>query len=333
MSNYILIIFFLIFNLGLFFIFDKYYSYIQVYDKPDLKIKKHKKKIPVYGGMIFFINFFLFFFIDILFLKNFFIQFNYHSIFFMSAVVFIIGVIDDLKNLNPFIKTVLIILASFVVLFFNDNLILTSLKLDSFNEINLNHFSFIFTILCIFLFINAYNMHDGVNLNIGFYNLFLLFFLFYKSNYELIFMIFLICNFFFLIYNYKNLTFFGNNGSYFFSFFLSILLIFSFKKYASINEEDIILVLIFPIFEVLRLFVLRILKNKSPFIGDLNHFHHIIINRFGFRVGIIFCQVIIIFPYLTNFLFDLNLWLIILIFSIVYFSIFILIKSFKKIKF
>ena len=122
-------------------------------------------------------------------------------------------------------------------------------------------------------------------------------------------------------------------GVIFLVFFLSILLIFSFKKYASINEEDIILVLIFPIFEVLRLFVLRILKNKSPFIGDLNHFHHIIINRFGFRVGIIFCQVIIIFPYLTNFLFDLNLWLIILIFSIVYFSIFILIKSFKKIKF
>ena len=39
-----------------------------------------------------------------------------------------------------------------------------------------------------------------------------------------------------------------------------------------------IVVLIVPIFDTLRVFILRIMSGKSPFIGDRNHLHHILID-------------------------------------------------------
>ena len=65
-----------------------------------------------------------------------------------------------------------------------------------------------------------------------------------------------------------------------FGFVLAILTIWFFKNSININEEDVVLVMLFPIFEMLRLFVSRILKN-NPFSGDNNHFHHLITKNYG----------------------------------------------------
>ena len=108
-------------------------------------------------------------------------------------------------------------------------------------------------------------MLDGADLNIALYNFFILIFLSYKTNYNLIIVLFLIANVFYFILNFFKRSYFGNNGTYFFGFVLAILTIWFFKNSININEEDVVLVMLFPIFEMLRLFVSRILKEQIPF--------------------------------------------------------------------
>lgn len=62
----------LIFTLNFFIIFnyEKFMKFINIYDLPNTKIKIHKKKVPITGGIIFFINIFVYLFFQIFFLKN-----------------------------------------------------------------------------------------------------------------------------------------------------------------------------------------------------------------------------------------------------------------------
>ena len=322
MNNFLFIsTLFIIINFIIIYFFEKNYNLINIYDNPIAEIKSHSKKMPIYGGILFYINFVIFFFLDISFLKLFFLEFDRFSISFFICLtfIFLVGIIDDKNNLNPLNKSICIILFSSILLLLNNNLIVSELKLDLIDKIYFYNFSFLFNLICIFLFVNAYNMLDGENLNIAGFNFFILLFLFYKTSFNLMFLIFIIANIFFSIQNYRNLTFFGNNGTHFFSFFLSIILIYCFKYFDSINEEDIILVLIFPVAELLRLFFMRIYKNKSPFVGDKNHFHHLSTKIFGKLRGIIFCQFFIALSLFLDFILQLYLWYIVTIFFVSYF--------------
>ena len=276
--------------------------------------------MPVYGGILFYLNFVLIFALDILFLKIFFFNFDRFSIsfFFCVTILFLLGLMDDKNDLSPLNKSIFIILSASMLLLLNNSLIISQVKLDLLNIIYFYNFSFLFSLLCIYLFINAYNMLDGENLNIAGFNFFILLYLFYKTSFNLFFLIFFISNIFFAFQNYKNKTFFGNNGTLFFSFLISVILIYCFKNFNSINEEDVILLLIFPVTELLRLFFVRIYNNTSPFIGDKNHFHHLTTKIFGKFSGIHICLLFIISSFFIYFIFQINLCYIILIFIILY---------------
>ena len=91
------------------------------------------------------------------------------------------GLYDDKYELNASNKTICMIILITFVLLSNNSLIIKNLKLDLIGEINLNEYSYIFTILCIYIFMNSYNMLDGTDLNIALYNFFILLFLFLKQ--------------------------------------------------------------------------------------------------------------------------------------------------------
>ena len=40
--------------------------------------------------------------------------------------------------------------------------------------------------------------------------------------------------------------------------------------------DEIFIILLIPSIDMLRLFLVRLIKKKSPFKGDLNHLHHIV---------------------------------------------------------
>ena len=76
--------------------------------------------------------------------------------------------------------------------------------------------------------------------------------------------------------------FLGNSGSYFFGFIISIILIkINQANPDLLTSEEILIMLSLPCFELFRLFSERIIRQQSPFSGDLNHIHHLLNKKFN----------------------------------------------------
>jgi UDP-GlcNAc:undecaprenyl-phosphate GlcNAc-1-phosphate transferase len=281
-SLYIIIILFsnILFSLK----FDSISKNLKLIDYPDEKIKIHKKPIPLLGGVLIFYNILIFFicliFFDETFTQNIFKSnksiFNF---FFLTFTFFLIGYVDDRFNITPNKKFLLFILTILIAVLIDKNLIISKLSFSfTSKEFFLENFSIFFTVLCIVLFVNAFNMFDGINCQTGLYSLFIFFVL--LKNGQNIFLIttFLIPLIFFLFLNYNNKTFLGNSGSYMLPIVISQLLILPYNQ-GQFFSDEILLILLFPGLDMLRLFIFRLIKNKNPFKGDKNHLHHLITKK------------------------------------------------------
>ena len=71
MDLLILITSLIIINLVLLFNLESLGKFINIYDRPDGKLKKHTIETPLLGGVIFFINFLFFILFELLFLDIF----------------------------------------------------------------------------------------------------------------------------------------------------------------------------------------------------------------------------------------------------------------------
>ena len=101
-------IFLIIFLLNL-FIFLKFKDLSKIYvlfDKPDRKLKKHKNSVSLIGGFIILINLYIIIFLlKFLNLDNIIFDGNFsYIILILGSIFFLIGFIDDIKNLSPNIK-------------------------------------------------------------------------------------------------------------------------------------------------------------------------------------------------------------------------------------
>ena len=276
---------FLLFLNAFFFIFhSKIANFYNIYDKPDSVRKYHKLPTSLIGGLILFLNFYYFIIYSILF-QNFYENEIFVSnktlfnLFFLNSSFFLIGYLDDKFNISANKKFITIFLIILTAVLIDKNLIINELRFSSFYKvIYLENFSIIFTTLCILLFINAFNMFDGINCQAGLYAFGLLVVLFLNSQSINIFLTFIIPLLFFLYFNYKDKMFLGNSGSLFLSILLSQLIILEYSNNKLLADE-IVLLLIFPGLDMLRLFIERLLRNKSPFDADRAHIHHFISNK------------------------------------------------------
>ena len=100
----------------------------------------------------------------------------------------------------------------------------------------------------------------------------------------------------FLRFNFSKTSkiFMGNTGSLLIGFFLAFFAVrfvnlnaeYRFEPRAFFNAPIIaIVVLIVPIFDTLRVFMVRLLNGKSPFSADRNHMHHILLDNGLSHVG------------------------------------------------
>ena len=97
----------------------------------------------------------------------------------------------------------------------DDDLLITKLNFELIEkDLSLKNFSLFFTILCIYIFINASNMFDGADLQLGLYFFVIIIYLYFKSNYLNIFVPLIIP---LIIFYLQILKIFvsWNNGSHF----------------------------------------------------------------------------------------------------------------------
>jgi UDP-GlcNAc:undecaprenyl-phosphate/decaprenyl-phosphate GlcNAc-1-phosphate transferase len=331
MNNFIFILFVFFINLTFFFLTKKIAFKLNFFDHPDNFRKIHKKKIPAIGGLIFFINISIYFFSE----KFFFTDQNFFSanrdllsFFFGSFFFFLVGLYDDKYTLRANTKFAL---SAIIILFsinLSDNFLINNLRFEFTNyQIYLNNFSLIFTLFCILVFLNSFNMIDGINgLSVSYY-LICISFLFLPLNINLFYISSLVCALFFLINNFRNKIFLGDNGSLLLGFMLSLLFI-KFYNEKKILADEIILLMILPGLDLMRVSITRILNNKNAFFPDQNHLHHLLLKKFNtnFSYFVIISLVLISALLLKLINYEFFNLLGILIISLIYFLIICLLK-------
>jgi UDP-GlcNAc:undecaprenyl-phosphate GlcNAc-1-phosphate transferase len=277
---------------------------INIYDKPNIR-KIHKKKTPVIGGIIIVLNFFLysifsFFFNEIEFeILNFFIEkINYYLFLFTILIIFFFGIYDDKKNLNPNIKLFILSLIIFILIGLDNQILLNKLKF-SFTEdiLSLNKYSYLFTILCFLLFINASNMFDGINGQSASFFIIFIIFLIHLTHLNYLLIILLISLISFLYLNYSGKIFLGNNGICVLAFIFSYITVRLYNNKNIEYAETIFIAMMIPGFDMLRLFIQRLYNKKNPFHSDKKHLHHLILNNLSFQKTILLLITYLITPF------------------------------------
>ena len=332
----ILIIFLIIFNLLVILNLKKISQILNIYDHPDGKLKIHKLKVPIIGGIFLAINFSIVFLFQILF-SNSFLSFDIDQLSYLELIsllillysYFFLGLYDDKYHLTPFKKLTISILIILITIFLNKNLIISSFNLSFIEKkIFLKDLSILFTIFCILILINSLNFYDGINGQSCLIFLSFFSYLLFIGDANLFYLISIILILLVMLLNLKNMLFLGDGGVYLLTIILSISLIYEHNINKNIYYVDeIFFLLLLPGLDLLRLTILRSLNSKNPFLGDRNHIHHLLINKFS----LIFSNIILLFlstlPIILFMFFKINFFL---IFSLIVFIYIILIQFLKS---
>ena len=317
---------FVVLNFIILFFFNYIKNLINIYDYPD-KIKKlHRKPIPLLGGWIFLFNLIFF-----LILKTTNLLELEVNIILCSLSFLIIGIIDDKYFLSPYSKFLSLTIVLIFFFYFNENLIISNLKIYNYSIYFNYYFGISFSILCVLLFVNSLNLFDGINLQSSLYGVYILSFLLYKGLYTEVILVVLIPLILIVYLNSKNKIFMGDSGTLFLGCIISLLVIANYNKLNSLKTDEIFLLMLLPGIDMLRLFLQRMFRKKNPFIGDREHIHHYLLGFYGYRNAIIVILLTSILPSILSFFINSKVLIIFFIIFYLFFFIFLKRKTSKKI--
>ena len=331
----VLLISLIILNAFILIFFDKISIFINLFDVPDGKRKIHPKKVSQIGGFIFLSNILIFLPYYLLNKDSsnfgYFLTFKEFFIFYIFLFsFFLIGFFDDKFNLSANIKLFLSFVLIYFLVFFDKQILIKELNSSFFNKnINIENISYFFSILCFLLFINAFNMFDGINLQSTIYAFFLFLLFLVKGIFIEISLVLLISLLFFGYLNYKNKCFMGDNGTLLISFILSYFFVKSANVYKVFSADEIFLIMLVPGLDLIRLASVRIMNRKHPFKGDRNHIHHILLKAIGHFKTLLLLLSILIIPNILSFIYGGTFYFIIIVIFI-YFFLIIFFNSYNK---
>jgi len=258
-----------------------------LYDEPSERTSHYFKK-PTLGGMAIFAG--------LIFSITFWTDFSqcWRLQYLLAAITIIsfIGLYDDIIGLPPFKKAMGQLIASFILVVWGN--IRITYFFGIFGLYELPYIvSILFSAFTIFIIINAFNFIDGidglastlgiiVSLTFGIY-----FFMLKDFNQEAIVSFSLVGSLIaFLIYNMSPAKIFmGDTGSLMIGLIIAVLTIefIEINKFPAypyyVHSAPVVAIgiLLIPLFDLLRVFTIRIYKRKSPFSPDKNHIHHLLL--------------------------------------------------------
>lgn len=268
-------------------------------DKPN-DIKIHSKSIPRLGGLAIYVAFLITIIFIYYFNNNLYFISNNRilGIFIGGTIVFIVGLIDDIKTIKASYKLLIQAIAASVLFFYG-------IRMDLFPNLWI---SYVFTLIYIVGAYSAMDMIDGLDgLAAGITAICSTFFLivFWQQGNDFGIFISLISmgsSLGFLGHNfYPANIFMGDSGSMLLGFLLAALMIsFTNQPYNLIRFIIPILILGVPILDNFLTFLYRFREGKSLLAGDLNHFYNRIMS-----CGVSHKNTVLIM-YLVSIIFGLN---------------------------
>jgi UDP-GlcNAc:undecaprenyl-phosphate GlcNAc-1-phosphate transferase len=329
-----LLVVFILLNTIIFINLDRLSKFINIYDKPDNFLKKHKSEVPLIGGVIIILNIFTYIILELVFDLNYLdvkiSRREYFSLIIFILSFFFIGLYDDKYKIKPDKKLFVSILVSIFVITINKDMLIDNISLSFFDRvIYLNNFKYFFSIFCIIILINSLNFYDGINGQSIIFFIISFSFIAIKSSFTLIYIL-IICNLLFILFlNLRNKLFLGDNGIFVISCLLIIFIIYEYNHLKSLKYSDeIFLLLILPGIDLVRLTIIRIIKGQNAFYGDRNHIHHLLISKLSLSISNIVLGFLVLLPNILYSLFKLNFFISITFFIISY--AFIILKFSNK---
>ena len=319
---YLLILIFLIH-----FALDKYKTKIfnnYFLDIPNVGRKIHKEPTYLIGGHFIFISY------SVFLLFSFDYNLNHKFVFFfIFSCIFLIGILDDLKDLKPIVKLGLVLIIYLVLIHFDNDYLLEKIYFETFDKnLNFGIYSYSVSILCVLLLINAINLIDGIN---GLaMMIFIIIYLYLHYFLNVAFNIFIFIFYLFVCFNiYKGKYFLGNSGSLLIGALIAFSTIKAYNSNFTDNNsaEDIFILFLIPGLDMLRLFTKRIIDKKNPFEGDNLHLHHLLSSAFSLEKVLFFYFFVIVSSSYAAFNDYLPEIIIILLISTIYFLTLILISK------
>ena len=244
------------------------------------KQKIHEGDIPRIGGLLFLLSFY----ITLIFIEK-----SYLSLILPlligSLIIFLFSFYEDLKqSLSPYFRLLILFIGSFVFVFFS--------KLPDINVsilILVKDYEIIKILLFVFslmLLMNGFNFVDGLNGLSSFNFLSIMSSIlyignFYNDNFIVSLSIFIIV-FAILIFllNFPfGKIFLGDSGSYIYALFSGALIIYLFERHSQLPTLLAMVILSYPITEMLFSIFRKIYLKHSPLKPDVNHLHHLVFKK------------------------------------------------------
>lgn len=219
---------------------------------------------------------------------------NLQYILCAYIILFLVGVRDDILPMEPVKKLVAQVLAAFILVFKSDIRLQGLYGLFGLHDMGAV-FSVLLSVLTIIVIINAFNLIDGINGLAGSVGAVVAstlgcwFFVIGRIEYAIVAFTLVGAIVAFLKYNFTPASIFmGDTGSLIVGLANAILII-QFIDIAyhqlpntpyHINAIPAVAfgILVIPLFDTLRVFVVRFINRKPVFYADRSHIHHILID-------------------------------------------------------
>ena len=265
----------------------------KLFDVPSRR-KSHKHQTPTLGGVAIFAGFTV--------SSGSFINYNHvpslQYILVACIIIFFIGLKDDILAIAPLKKLLAQILAGLIIII-PGNLYFSSIH----GFFGIYHISIItsllLTVFVIIVIINSFNLIDGVDglatllgiVSSSFFGVW--FFISGNIEYSLISASVvgtLLAFFRFNVFGGENKIFMGDTGSLIVGLLMAVQVIMFNEKNIGFTSAFTIkaapavsfAVVIVPLFDTLRVFLIRMSRGRSPFTADKNHLHHCLL-KLGFN--------------------------------------------------
>ena len=250
----------------------------KILDYPDGRLKNQKKPVPYLGGLILYFAFISP--VSLLFTFN----RELLGILFAGSILLIVGLFDDLQAMTPGIKFVFQIVATYILM--KSGIIMSLMFLPPW-------LNTILSFIWILSMINAFNIidiMDGLASCIGMIVCFTIFIIAALNGNFLISILAVSLGAAlagFLKFNWQPAKIYlGDSGSMFIGLVLGSIVIL--LDYSYTNEFAFIsgvLILAIPIFDMIYVIFLRLLKGKSPFFGNPDHFSLRLKKKYNLSAG------------------------------------------------
>ncbi|MDH5609817.1 MAG: undecaprenyl/decaprenyl-phosphate alpha-N-acetylglucosaminyl 1-phosphate transferase [Cyclobacteriaceae bacterium] len=241
------------------------------------------------------------------------------------TIIFILGIRDDISSLYANQKFIYQLLAAFLAVYFADIRLIGLYGVFGIGEMN-ELLSGLFSMFVIIGLINAFNLIDGIDglagsvalvnsivFGVYFYLLGHVFFLYVSMVLAGAIIAFLLFNW------HPSKIFMGDTGSLLIGYILiSMAIVFINQNVVQpVTTTSVSLsfaLLIIPVYDTIRVILLRLSQGRSPFYPDKKHIHHILLKQ-GFNhsqstlILVTFNMLVVLFVFQFDFLGDTTLLL------------------------